>query len=592
MLMCCQVLKCDSVLRWSALIGMFVALLVVGCGPMDESDPGRNVNSSQDNATETPTPDAATADTSSSDDSSTPPTVGTDSQPPESTPETTASTTPQVPSNEAPETESTAPVSSPESEPTTVASNPPASTNEGNEPSGEPTEPGEEPAAPSDDPVAPGEEIVEYEGWGEPAVVFFVTGRQNGYIEPCGCTGLANQKGGLLRRDTMLAQLRARGWEVIPIDLGNQEHRFGAQASIKFTKTVEALGGLMGYQAVGIGPDDLRLPSTDLVQAIENSGANQNIFVSANVGLFGDYLPKVQVLERQGHKIGVTSVLGPKAMAQVNNADVELSTPAEALPIAAALMDEAGCELKVLMIYGTVEETDAIVAAHGEFDLVVCSGVDGEPTIAPALVESNGRSIPVVQTGIKGMYVGVVGWFPGEETTIRYQRVPLDARFEDSERMKRLFIEYQDQLETMGLDGLDLRPVSHPSGHTFVGSQVCGDCHSTAFEIWEEGVDGQGGPHAHATRSLVEPNERTWVKRHFDPECLSCHTTGWNPQQYFPYEGGYVDLEKSQALFGNGCENCHGPGSAHVAAEMGDVVATNDEMTTLRNQMRVKLDAT
>ncbi|MCA9108034.1 MAG: hypothetical protein KDA83_21685, partial [Planctomycetales bacterium] len=26
--------------------------------------------------------------------------------------------------------------------------------------------------------------------------------------------------------------------------------------------------------------------------------------------------------------------------------------------------------------------------------------------------------------------------------------------------------------------------------------------------------------------------------------------------------------------------------------EMGDVVATNDEMTTLRNQMRVKLDAT
>ncbi|MEZ6107674.1 MAG: hypothetical protein R3B96_16545 [Pirellulaceae bacterium] len=194
MLMCCQVLKCDSVLRWSALIGMFVALLVVGCGPMDESAPGRNVNSSQDNATETPTPDAATADTSSSDDSSTPPTVGTDSQPPESTPETTASTTPQVPSNEAPETESTAPVSSPESEPTTVASNPPASTNEGNEPSGEPTEPGEEPAAPSDDPVAPGEEIVEYEGWGEPAVVFFVTGRQNGYIEPCGCTGLANQR--------------------------------------------------------------------------------------------------------------------------------------------------------------------------------------------------------------------------------------------------------------------------------------------------------------------------------------------------------------------------------------------------------------
>ncbi|MBU6172296.1 MAG: hypothetical protein KGQ60_00735, partial [Planctomycetes bacterium] len=32
--------------------------------------------------------------------------------------------------------------------------------------------------------------------WKDPWVVFFVTGRQYGYMEPCGCTGLENQKGG------------------------------------------------------------------------------------------------------------------------------------------------------------------------------------------------------------------------------------------------------------------------------------------------------------------------------------------------------------------------------------------------------------
>ena len=36
-----------------------------------------------------------------------------------------------------------------------------------------------------------------FEGWAQPQAVLLLTGRQHGYIEPCGCTGLANQKGGL-----------------------------------------------------------------------------------------------------------------------------------------------------------------------------------------------------------------------------------------------------------------------------------------------------------------------------------------------------------------------------------------------------------
>ena len=44
---------------------------------------------------------------------------------------------------------------------------------------------------------------------------------QNGYIEPCGCTGLANQKGGLIRRYSLMKQLRDQGWPVMALDLGN-----------------------------------------------------------------------------------------------------------------------------------------------------------------------------------------------------------------------------------------------------------------------------------------------------------------------------------------------------------------------------------
>ena len=97
-----------------------------------------------------------------------------------------------------------------------------------------------------------------FEGWPKPKLAIVITGRLDGYIEPCGCAGLENQKGGLSRRDTFLTELADQGWNLLPIDVGGLVHRFGKQAEIKFGISVEALK-MMGYQAVGFGPDDLRL---------------------------------------------------------------------------------------------------------------------------------------------------------------------------------------------------------------------------------------------------------------------------------------------------------------------------------------------
>jgi hypothetical protein len=142
---------------------------------------------------------------------------------------------------------------------------------------------------------------------------------------------------------------------------------------------------------------------------------------------------------------------------------------------------------------------------------------------------------------------------------------------------------YQDQLKGLGLEGLELKPIVHTSGNKFVGTDECKDCHQKAFAVWE------GTGHAHATESLVEPNERSEIQRHFDPECLSCHVTGWNPQRFFPYSGGYLGLEATPKMLGNGCENCHGPGSAHVAAELGDIEVSDDKLRELREAMRLPL---
>jgi hypothetical protein len=106
------------------------------------------------------------------------------------------------------------------------------------------------------------------------------------------------------------------------------------------------------------------------------------------------------------------------------------------------------------------------------------------------------------------------------------------------------------------------------------------------------GIDGEGGdpgPHYHATKSLVEPGERSEIPRHFDPECLSCHVTGWNPQGFYPYKTGYLQLA-DQLLHGNGCENCHGPGSEHVRAEEGEIDATDEQLEQFRAAVRLTLE--
>jgi hypothetical protein len=213
-------------------------------------------------------------------------------------------------------------------------------------------------------------------------------------------------------------------------------------------------------------------------------------------------------------------------------------------------------------------------------DLMVAAAGVGEPRFQPEPIAGSQTSL--IQSGSKGMYVGAVGLFKQATPRMRYQRVPLDARYADSPRMLEAFGQYQNVLKTLGLSGLGLKPVQHVQGK-FVGSETCGECHTQAYDKW------LSTPHHEATASIAQPTERSDIPRHFDPECLSCHVTGWNPQAYFPYATGYLELEASAALHGSGCENCHGPGQAHVAAENGEGDFSETDIAKLRAQMRLEL---
>jgi len=354
------------------------------------------------------------------------------------------------------------------------------------------------------------------------------------------------------------------------LDVGGLVNGFGRQAELKFQTTVEAMRQ-MGYDAIALGKTDLRFPAAELLSVVASLPETPSPFVSANVAVFGfdaGLTGKSRVIEAGGMKIGVTSVLGMKWQAEINNAEIEMADPKEKL---AELLPqlEPQCDLLVLLAHATKEESIELARAFPQFDVVVSAGGPPEPPARPEPIE--GLKPLLVEVGEKGMNVVVLGLFDDSARPIRYQRVPLDSRFGASDEMKLLMAQYQDQLRRDGFQTLGIRAVPHPQKDllgAFVGSKKCADCHEPSYDVWKK----TGHARAWETLKQLDP------PRNFDPECISCHVIGWHPTKHFPYETGFWSEDTTPALTDVGCESCHGPGKNHVKAEMGSDLELQEKL--------------
>ena len=415
--------------------------------------------------------------------------------------------------------------------------------------------------------------------WPKPLLTLVVTGEQFGYFEPCGCT--ANQLGGMARRAGLFSKLESLGWTVRGVDVGGLSRRSGPQAQIKFETMLEALRELK-YVALGMGVAELRLdPGYLLAQHLE-TGDPRLCFLGANLTFLGTKelgTPlSYTIAEVAGCRVGITSVMSDTIRREIIPdrtpeeaavADLQWGDPAEALAEVLKKFDEEKVDFRVLLSQSTDEEIREQAKAFPQFDIIVAAdGKDGDRE--PEMI----GSVRLLRVGEKGKTAGVVGLYPkGEKDSIRYELVTVSAaHFSESEKMTELMKVYQGRLKDSSIVTAE-NPVTHPSGATFVGASKCGECHTKAFEIWKD------TPHAHAFESLDPVHQRHGyerlhgIARDFDPECLSCHVTGWDPEEYVRFQSGFVneqfaadDSEKLlQALMaGSQCENCHGPGSRHV----------------------------
>jgi hypothetical protein len=400
----------------------------------------------------------------------------------------------------------------------------------------------------------------------------------------------------MARRAGLFSKIESLGWTVRGVDVGGLSRRSGPQAQIKFETMLEALRELK-YVALGMGVAELRLdPGYLLAQHLE-AGDPRLCFLGANLTFLGTKelgTPlSYTIVEVEGCRVGVTSVMSDRIRREVIPdrtpeeaavADLQWGDPSEALTEVLKKFDEEKVDFRVLLSQSTDEEIREQAVAFPQFDIIVAAdGKDGDRE--PEMI----GPVRLLRVGEKGKTAGVVGLYPkGEKDSIRYELVTISAaHFSESEKMAELMKVYQGRLKDSSIVTAE-NPVVHPSGATFVGASKCGECHTKAFEIWKD------TPHAHAFESLDPVHQRHGyerlhgIARDFDPECLSCHVTGWDPEEYVRFQSGFLneqfaadDSEKLlQALMGGSqCENCHGPGSRHVELiEAGNTEAAAKEV--------------
>ena len=414
-----------------------------------------------------------------------------------------------------------------------------------------------------------------FDGWKAPAAVILFSGEMHGYIEPCGCS--VNQLGGLSRRADLMRQIRGRGWPATAFDVGglvNNPTR--QQAKLKFDMILKSLAE-MQYAGVAMGVEELQLSFDFLTRPKEPH------FLSSNLELFGEPTiegsPDLKRVVQVGKiKIGVTAFFGLSLKEQVAPGTQEgVAADFKVLEPVAAQIKKALAELAIekpdlllLLSHAKYDETTKLAAAFPQFDIIVTAGGPEDPDPRPTYIGPQKKTL-LVAPGQKGKHAPVVGYFPGaDQNRLKYELVDLDdKRFHDAPKIVENMRYYQEDLlkernlvaNEPAID--DPRPTPSPV-NPFVGSKVCGECHKSAYEIWES------TPHAHASESLKKgPKGQTgeYISRMFDPECVACHVTGWDPKRFVRYKDGFTGEKTTPHLTGQGCENCHGPGGRHTDLE-------------------------
>ncbi|HEX2881729.1 MAG TPA: multiheme c-type cytochrome [Polyangiaceae bacterium] len=435
-----------------------------------------------------------------------------------------------------------------------------------------------------------------------------------GALEPCGC--VKNMLGGVDHAAALLAKGKQQAPHSLFLAAGplwfmdpTLKPERQTQDVWKAESIADAMAD-MGLQAWTPGANDFAAGADTLKQLQQRSGAR---LLAANVKVAGSQWPATAVLDVAGMKVGVAGVTQLKPVAGVTVGD-----PRSALSGALQEINKQKADIKVALLAADRGEALRWIEGLPGFDVVLIGkpsdqGEGNDATMAPVLVgdalvvqaPNHLQAVAMIDlfvTGDYGRFADGTGLERAEQRQSLERRIAelerrlaqlqgksdikaadLAARKGDLERLRDelrglsgpvtppqgSFFRYEvsQVREELGTTAKvtermgtyykrvndqnreafkDRRPPALEPGQAhYVGMEECADCHEEADEFWRK------TGHAKAYQTLAKEFKE------FNLDCVGCHVTGYE-------QPGGSTVTFVNNLKDVQCEQCHGPGSAHV----------------------------
>jgi len=425
-----------------------------------------------------------------------------------------------------------------------------------------------------------------------------LTGELRGEVQPCGCPTLPY--GGFARRSIYLSRLAAEGFAVFQVDAGEAllkgVSQHGRTDAERRAQAILEMMAVIGVDAMAVGPTDLIAYET--LQGLKNSESAGVWMLSGGwESPHNTPLRKSRdsvVLEEQGVRLGLIGLSGestaPELESRYARRDLVEFAKAQALAL--------GDDLDLIVGVGSLspEETVALsrevpaiglllttagsqhqpprrhnstvvveVPPRGRYVTtlrIMLGSAPGQPLLfsgmeVEAYEELNNRRAQSLQLGDSLLTQEKKDALKSQEAEV--QRVaaglnlvtvedrPLGTVFSGASPVDAYMEEFFEDLIVDAEAEAQKKPEPEQAAEVFANTAACVSCHVQAFAQWSFSA------HKSATTTLAQEGA------HKNPECLSCHTTG------FGQKGGFGEPTPFNLgrYGGVQCEACHGPLAGH-----------------------------
>lgn len=356
----------------------------------------------------------------------------------------------------------------------------------------------------------------------------FLTGDIRGEIKPCGCSQEGDM-GGIERSSTYFRQLDQSATDRLWMDLGNFSAPSTAQGLLKSAmiakhfqqkKLSVILPGPNEFARGTLNFDEFQLPYVLTNQAQNLPHVEASRLLAGQVRVFGYLSPSL--LNVGTHKTEYLSSLEDfqrKVKQLVNSQD----------------------KYRILLFRGSQAELME-VSKKSLFDLIIPAN--------PAEVEDNQtleyqlRGKSFFTAPLKGQGITKVDL---SQAKIKHEFIWLTDKYADDVRWKADFDLYQKEVEQLFFKYLEEQAALEDKT-VYNGAAYCVACHQKEGEKWKQ------SRHANAWKTLEN------VKRTNDPECIICHSVGFE-------KDGFLSAELTPHLSSVQCENCHGVTPPHIPGD-------------------------